>query len=92
MALHEYKCVKAECGHITIKLFFGTEEVTPYERCEKCGAAADKIISASIAIVKGFSADNNYGDARCVKPLDQKRNMERAISEANNLNRGRNPR
>ncbi len=88
MALHEYEC--SECEHITVKLFFGSEKVPSLICCENCESMANKIISASIAIVKGFSSDNSYGDARNVKPLDQKRAKERAVSQANRLNKGKN--
>jgi putative FmdB family regulatory protein len=61
MPLHEYKC--RECNHITIKLYFGSEEVFDVTACEGgCGGVAEKIISAPGFHMKGYSAKNNYSN------------------------------
>lgn len=91
MAMFEYECSK---GHITTKLFFGSEEIPNAIVCE-CGQAASKIISSPNFKVKQGqcgNAETGYsGDYRNVKPMDQKTAKDKAIFRAGELNHGRDP-
>ena len=94
MPMHEYECF--DCGNKDIKIYFGSEKVEDTFECPKCVLGRmERIISASAFFVKQGecgNAESGYSDFRNVKPMDQKRSMARAQSEAANLNKGRNPR
>jgi DNA-directed RNA polymerase subunit RPC12/RpoP len=91
--MHEYEC--KDCGTIDIRIYFGSEKVQEEIKCSACQNIAKKILSSPSFQVPQRTcgnAESGYSDVRNVKPMDQKRNIARAQSEADKLNRGQNPR
>jgi predicted nucleic acid-binding Zn ribbon protein len=91
MPLHEYKCKDEDCQHVTLKLFFGSEEVPEWVDCEECHALAYKIISIASFHMKGYSAKNRYSNADFGQGADGPKTSETRTPEGKRYNKNAPP-